>query len=55
MTAIYDAGYEDCPDEIRLGIMQQVADWYENRIIGVLGARAKHTVAPFKRAWTWLA
>ncbi len=55
MTAIYDAGYEDCPDEIRLGIMQQVADWYENRIIGVLGARAKHTVSPFKRAWTWLA
>lgn len=51
----YEAGYDECPDELRLGIMQCVADWYENRIIGVLGQRVKQTVSPFKRSWTWLA
>ena len=61
----YDAGYEDCPDGIRLAIKQMVAYWYDNRgdmaegkfassNIG-LPEIALNTLAPFKRAWTWLA
>ena len=55
MTAIYVAGYEDCPEELELAIMQCVAYWYENRVVGELPGIAKATASPFKRAWTWLA
>jgi hypothetical protein len=55
MVAEYDAGYEDCPEEVRLAIMQTVAYWYDNRAIGNIPELALATLQPFKRAWTWLA
>lgn len=55
MTAIYDAGYEECPEELRLAIMQMVYYWYENRVIGGIPPVAKQTMSPYKRPWTWLS
>jgi hypothetical protein len=55
MTAIYEAGYEDCPEEVRLAIKQCVAYWYEKRMVGDIPELALATLQPFKRAWTWLA
>lgn len=55
MTAIYEAGYEDCPEEICLAIKQMVAYWYENRGTGEMPEYALTTMQPYKRAWTWLA
>lgn len=55
MVIQYDAGYEDCPEEISLAIKQCVAYWYENRVIGAVPALAKATVSSYIRPWTWLA
>ena len=55
LTAIYEAGYEDCPEEVRLAIKQMVAFWYENRTVGSIPELAMATLQSFKRAWTWLA
>ncbi len=67
MTLEYTAGYDEVPEEIKLGIMQTVWFWYNNRgtvdsssfsssvtaqIIPEIGLA---TLRPFKRAWTWLA
>jgi len=54
MTAIYDAGYEECPEAVALAIKQCVSYWYENRITGEVPSIAKATASPYKRAWTWL-
>lgn len=65
MTVEYDAGYEDCPEEIRLAIKQAVAFWYNNRGQMSEGKFANtnlslpelalNTLQPYKRVWTWLA
>lgn len=55
MIIEYDAGYEDCPEEISLAIKQCVAHWYENRVIGQMPSLAKATVSSYIRPWTWLA
>lgn len=65
LTLRYNAGYEDCPRDIRLAIMQMVSFWYENRgdmaegrfassNIG-LPEIAMNTLLPYKRAWTYVA
>lgn len=55
LTVEYDAGYEDCPEGIRLAIKQMVAVWYDKRATGSIPELALTTLAQFKRAWTWLA
>ena len=55
MTAIYEAGYEDCPEELELAILQCVAHWYENRVVAEIPGIAKATASTYKRPWTWLA
>lgn len=55
MVAIYEAGYEECPEEIKLAIMQCVAYWYENRVTGEIPSIAMSTCIGYKRPWTWLA
>jgi len=54
MTAIYEAGYEDCPAEVCLAIKQCVAYWYDNRNVGSIPELSLATLQPYKRAWTWL-
>lgn len=54
LTAIYEAGYEDCPEEVRLAIKQMVAYWYEKRVVGDIPELGLSTLRGFKRAWTWL-
>jgi hypothetical protein len=51
----YEAGYEECPEEISLAIKQCVGVWYEERTIGGIPKLALSTASPYKRAWTWLA
>jgi uncharacterized phiE125 gp8 family phage protein len=55
ITVEYDAGYEDCPEGIRLAIKQMVAYWYDKRAAGSIPELALTTLANFKRPWTWLA
>ena len=55
LKAVYDAGFESCPYEVRLAIMQMVYHWYENRNEGGVPETALTTLRPFKRPWTWLA
>ena len=55
LTVEYDAGYEDCPEGIRLAIKQMVAYWYDKRAVGSAPELALTTLAEFKQAWTWLA
>ena len=55
LTVEYDAGYEDCPEGVRLAIKQMVAYWYDKRAVGSIPELALTTLAPFKRTWTWLA
>lgn len=55
MIVIYDAGYEDCPEELALAIKQMVGHWYENRVVGEIPAIAYETMMPYKRSWTWFA
>jgi len=55
LQAVYDAGYEDCPEEVRLAIMQTVYYWYENREKSTLPEGALNILRMYKRAWTWLA
>lgn len=62
MTLVYDAGYDDVPEELTLGIKQMVWYWYNNRgtIEGpasdlAIPSIALSTIRPYKRSWTWLA
>lgn len=55
MIIIYEAGYEDLPEEIELAIKQCVYFWYENRESGSVPELALNTCRPYKRPWTWLA
>lgn len=59
LIAIYDAGYEDVPEEIVLAIKQMVWFWYANRgedaeVSRVIPAHAEATLWPFKRPWTYV-
>ena len=60
ITVEYDAGYEDCPEGIRLAIKQMVRFWYKKHEDGddrdrPIPELALTTLGQFKRAWTWLA
>lgn len=60
LTAEYDAGYEDVPDEISLAIMQMVFFWYEHRgqeqeINKTIPESAISLLLPYRRGWTWLS
>ena len=55
LTVIYEAGYDECPEEVRLAIMQMVSYWYEKRVIGEAPAYAFSTIGNYKRPWTWIA
>lgn len=54
LTLIYDAGYEDCPEEVCLAIMQMVGYWYENRVVGEMPKLAMNTLMAYKRPWTYV-
>lgn len=51
----YEAGYEDCPEELRIAIMKIVWHWFQTRDLGTLPEGVLTSVSEFKRAWTWLA
>lgn len=59
MILIYDAGYEEVPEEISLAIKQMVAYWYKNRADEsskyLVPSQALATLEAFRRPWTYVA